>query len=117
MGTDDPQDLRILDFDIQTHRFSSDVRHVRLEMPGAKVNLTSLTLVGGAAAYPGATAPTGTGGESAAELTAVNAHQFLLLERDGNGDGVPRRASRRSSWSTPATPGTTATSASSCSST
>ncbi len=88
VGTDDPQDLRILDFDIKTHRFSSDVRHLRLEMPGAKVNLASLTLVGGAAAYPGATAPTGTGGESAPELTAVNSHQFLLLERDGNGDGV-----------------------------
>lgn len=57
-------------------------------MPGAKVDLTALTLVGGALAYPGATKPAGTGGESAAEITAVNAHQFLLVERDSAGDGI-----------------------------
>jgi len=49
---------------------------------------SGLTLVGGAPAYPGSVAPTGTGGESAPELTAVNAHQFLMIERDGAGDAV-----------------------------
>ncbi|MGZ4592829.1 MAG: esterase-like activity of phytase family protein, partial [Actinomycetes bacterium] len=89
VGSDDPQDLRILELDLRTHRFTHRVRLLRLEMPGAKVNLAALSLVGGAAAYPGSTPPTGTGGESAAELTAVNSHQFLVVERDSNGDGVP----------------------------
>ena len=43
----------------------------------------------GTPAYPGAVAPTGTGGESAAELTSVDSHRFLLAERDSNGDGLP----------------------------
>jgi hypothetical protein len=88
LSSDDPQDLRMLEFDLRTHRFTHHVRQVRLEMPGAKVDLSTLTLVGGAPAYPGTTPPTGTGGESAAELTAVNSHQFLMVERDSNGDGV-----------------------------
>ena len=88
VGEDDPQDVRILEFDLHSHRFTHDVRRMRLEMPGAKVNLAALTLVGGAPAYPGTTPPTGTGGESAPELTAVNSHEFLALERDGAGDGV-----------------------------
>jgi hypothetical protein len=88
LADDDPQDVRIYDLDLRTHRFSDHVRRVRLEMPGAKVNLTTLTLVGGAPAYPDTTAPTGTGGESAPELTAVNSHQFLMLERDGAGDAA-----------------------------
>jgi hypothetical protein len=87
VGDDDPQDLRLLDFDIRTHHFSPTVRRLRLEMPGAKVNLTALTLADGTPAYPGTTPPTGTGGESAAELTAVNEHQYLVVERDSNGDG------------------------------
>ncbi len=45
-------------------------------------------MVGGAPAYPGTTAPTGTGGESAPELSAVNSHEFLMIERDGAGDGL-----------------------------
>jgi hypothetical protein len=89
VGDDDAQDLRILELDLRTHRYTDHVRRLRLEMPGAKVNLTTLTLVGGAPAYPGSAAPTGTGGESAAELTAVNSDQFLVVERDGGGDGVP----------------------------
>jgi hypothetical protein len=88
VGDDDPQDLRILDLNLRTHHFTHNVRRLRLEMPGAKVNLTTLTLVGGAPAYPGTTAPTGTGGESAAEMTTVNSRQFLVVERDSNGDGV-----------------------------
>jgi hypothetical protein len=89
VGTDDPQELRILTFDIAKREFTGEVRRLRLEMPGAKVNLSTLTLVGGARAYPGTAPPVGTGGESAAELTAVNAHQFLVVERDSAGDGVP----------------------------
>jgi hypothetical protein len=88
VGADHPQDLRLLNFDLRTHRFSPIVRRLRLEMPGAKVNLASLTLTDGTPAYPGTTPPTGTGGESAAELTAVNAHQYLVVERDSNGDGL-----------------------------
>jgi hypothetical protein len=85
---DDPQDVRILELDLRTHRYTHSFKRVRLEMPGAKVNLSTLTLVGGSPAYPGSVAPTGTGGESAPELTAVNSHQFLMLERDGAGDAV-----------------------------
>ena len=88
VGDDNPQDLRILELDLRTHRFTDHFRRLRLEMPGAKVNLSTLTLVGGAPAYPGTTPPTGTGGESAAELTAVNSHQFLVVERDSNGDAL-----------------------------
>ena len=89
VDTDDPQDVRVFQFDIRGQRFTGGFSKVRLEMPGQKVNLTTLTLTNGAAAYPGSTAPIGTGGESAAELTAVNSHQFLLVERDSAGDGVP----------------------------
>jgi hypothetical protein len=88
VGADDPQDVRIVTFDIGRRQFTSEVRKVRLEMPGAKVNLTTLKLADGRLAYPGSVAPTGTGGESVAELTALDDHRFLLLERDGNGDGV-----------------------------
>lgn len=88
VGDDHPQDLRILEFSLADHGFTGRVQRLRLEMPGAKVNLAALTLIGGARAYPGTTPPVGTGGESAAELTAVNAHQFLTIERDGNGDLV-----------------------------
>jgi hypothetical protein len=88
VGNDGPQDLRILELNLKTHRYTHHVRRLRLEMPGGKVNLSTLTLVGGALAYPGTTPPTGTGGESAAELTAVNSHQFLAVERDSNGDGL-----------------------------
>jgi hypothetical protein len=95
VGADDPQTLRVLSFDLRHQRFTRQVRTLRLEMPGAKVDLTSLRLVDSTPdpndnprAYPTAVAPTGTGGESAAELTAVNGHQFLLVERDSFGDGV-----------------------------
>jgi hypothetical protein len=93
---DDPADLRLLRFDIKKQRFTGDVLKVRLEMPGAKVNLTTLTLDDGAPAYPGSVAPTGTGGESAAELTAVNDHQYLMVERDSAGDAaVPAPRSKK----------------------
>ena len=32
--------------------------------------------------------PVGTGGQAHGELTVINRHQFLFLERDGAGDGV-----------------------------
>ncbi len=88
LANDAPQDVRILTFDIETRRFTNQVRKLRLEMPGAKVNLTTLTLTNGSPAYPGSVAPTGTGGESAPELTALDANRFLMLERDGNGDAL-----------------------------
>jgi hypothetical protein len=88
VSSDDSQDLRLLEFDLRTHRFTHHVRQVRLEMPGAKVNLAGLTYVDGTRVYPDATAPA-PAGESAAELTAVNSHQFLMVERDSNGDGLP----------------------------
>jgi hypothetical protein len=86
VADDDPQTLRILEFDVDGHRFTDRVRKVRFEMPGGKVDLTALKLADGSPAYPGAVAPTGTGGESIGELTAVNDHQFLLIERDSGGD-------------------------------
>ena len=96
VGTDDPQTLRIREFDLGDQRFSRHVGTLRLEMPGGKVDLTGLRLQDGTPdpadnprAYPAAVAPTGVGGESAAELTAVNDHQFLVVERDSLGDGVP----------------------------
>src|SRR4051794_21322848 len=57
-------------------------------MPGAKVNLTLLRHAGGSPAYPDAVAPSGAGGQGHGELTAINKHQFLFLERDGAGDGT-----------------------------
>jgi hypothetical protein len=89
LGADNPQDLRIATFDIKHRRFTAEVRKLRLESPGAKVDLTALKFADGTPAYPGAVAPTGTGGESAAELTALDGHRFLLVERDSNGDGLP----------------------------
>jgi len=89
VGTDNPQDLRVFQFDIRSRRFTGAVSRIRLEMPGQKVNLAPLTLTDGKPAYPGSTAPAGVGGESAAELTTVDGHQFLLVERDGAGDGLP----------------------------
>ncbi|SRR6266540_2080798 len=88
LASDDAQDLRILTFDINTRSFTNEVRKLRLEMPGGKVNLTTLTLTNGQPAYPGSVPPTGTGPQSAAELTALDANRFLLVERDGNGDGL-----------------------------
>jgi hypothetical protein len=84
---DDPQDLRMLEFDLRTQRFTHHVRQVRLEMPGQQVNLFALTYVDGTHVYPDAAPPSA--GESAAELTAVNSDQFLMVERDSNGDGLP----------------------------
>ncbi|MEP7019591.1 MAG: esterase-like activity of phytase family protein [Pseudonocardiales bacterium] len=88
VGQDSPQDLRIATFDIEHRRFTGEVRKVRLEFPGAKVDLSTLRLSDGTRAYPNAVAPTGTGGESAAELTSLDGHRFLMVERDSNGDGL-----------------------------
>ena len=86
VGGDHPQDVRMLTFDIRRRRYTGDVHRIRLEMPGAKVNLTLLRRTDGSPAYPNATPPTGTGGQAHGELTAINNHQFLFLERDGAGD-------------------------------
>jgi hypothetical protein len=89
VGDDDPQDVRIVTFDIARRKFTDEVHKIRLEMPGAKANAAALFLADGKTrAYPDAAAPTGTGGESVAELTALDDHRFLLLERDANGDGL-----------------------------
>ena len=88
VGDDHPQDVMMLEFDIRRRRWSKDVNVIRLEMPGAKVNLTLLRRTDGSIAYPGAVAPTGTGGQAHGEITAINRHQYLFLERDGNGDGL-----------------------------
>jgi hypothetical protein len=88
VGADDPQDLRIATFDIARRHFTGQVRKLRLEFPGAKVDLTALKLTDGTRAYPNGVAPTGTGGESAADLTSIDNHRFLLVERDSNGDGT-----------------------------
>ena len=88
VGDDHPQDVLMLSFDIRRRRWSNDANVIRLEMPGAKVNLTTLRRTDGTLAYPNAVAPTGTGGQAHGELTAINKHQFLFLERDGNGDGL-----------------------------
>lgn len=88
ISSDDSQDLRLLEFDLRTHRFTHHVRQVRLEMPGAKVNLAALFYADGTTrVYPDAATPT-PAGESAAELTAINSHQFLMVERDSAGDDV-----------------------------
>ena len=42
VGSDHPQDVLMLTFDIRRRRYRDDVRRIRLEMPGAKVNLTVL---------------------------------------------------------------------------
>src|SRR5439155_5845012 len=88
VGGDNPQDLRISTFDIEHRRFTGEVRKLRLEFPGAKVNLAVLVLSDGTRAYPDAPALPPQPGESAAELTALDARRFLMVERDGNGDGV-----------------------------
>jgi hypothetical protein len=88
VGTDDPQDIRIATFDIASRRFTGEVRKLRLEMPGAKVDLTGLHHKDHTLVYPNAVKPTGTGGESVAELTSVDAYRLLIVERDGNGDGL-----------------------------
>ena len=88
VGDDSAQDVLMFEFDIRRRRWSNDADVIRLEMPGGKVDLTQLTRAStGLPAYPGVGAPTGTGGQAHGELTAINRHQFLFLERDGNGDG------------------------------
>jgi hypothetical protein len=88
VDADHPQDLHVYAYDVVRQRFRDGVTKIRLEMPGAKVDLSALTLTNGEPAYPNTTRPSGTGGESAAELTAVNNRQFVLVERDGAGDGI-----------------------------
>ena len=88
VGGDRPQDVLMFTFDIRRRRFTDDVHRIRLEMPGAKVNLTLLLGTDGSRAHPNATPPVGTGGQAHGELTAINRQQFLFLERDGAGDGL-----------------------------
>jgi hypothetical protein len=87
VGDDSAQDVLMFTFDIRRRAWRGATT-LRLEMPGAKVNLTLLRRSDGSPAYPNAAVPTGTGGQAHGELTAINRHQFLFLERDGAGDGV-----------------------------
>jgi len=87
VGDDHAQDVRLYTFDISKRQFEGFVR-LRLEMPGAKANLTVLRRADGTPAYPGAIAPSGTGGQAHGEITAMNSKQLLFIERDGEGDGL-----------------------------
>ena len=84
---DHQQDVRIATFDIKKGRFTGEVRKLRMEMPGTRVNLTGLRLTDGSTPYPDPAPPAGT--QSAAELTAIDKNRFLVVERDGAGDGEP----------------------------
>src|SRR5262249_28612133 len=86
VGDDDNQSVQILTYDIRKGRFTDDVTRVRLEMPGQPVNLAAITRPDGTPVYPGTVAPAA-GGQSIGDLKAVNDHQYLFLERDGQGDG------------------------------
>jgi hypothetical protein len=87
VADDDAQDLRIYTFDVHRRAFDARVMRVRAEMPTQKVNLVNLVDPAGARVYPEAVAPA-TGVISIGELKAVNDHELLLVERDGQGDGV-----------------------------
>jgi len=85
---DDAQDLRIYVYDIGKRAFEDAFLKVRLEMPSQKVNLASLTDASGARVYPDAEAAAA-GPVSIGELKAVDDRQFLMIERDNLGDGLP----------------------------
>lgn len=83
---DDPQDLRILVFDVAKRAFEGHFRY-RLEMPSQTVNLAALVDASGARVYPDAVAPP-PGPVSIGELKAVNDHEMLVIERDNLGDDL-----------------------------
>ena len=86
VGSDHPQDVLMLTFDIRRRRYRDDVRRIRLEMPGAKVNLTVL-FAPTVTAHTQAMLPMGTGpGSRRADHDQPS--PVPLLERDGAGDGV-----------------------------
>jgi hypothetical protein len=79
------RDLRIYRYDIGHRTFADPYLRVRLEQPSQVVNLEGLTDSSGVRVYPDAAAPQA-GSHSIGELKAVNAGQFLLIERDNLGD-------------------------------
>jgi len=81
---DDPQDLRILVFDVASRSFADRFLTLRLELPSQQVNLASLMDASGAPIYPGAVAPPA-GPVSIGELKAVNDRELLVIERDNHG--------------------------------
>jgi hypothetical protein len=83
---DDPQDLRIVIFDIARRALEGHFKY-RLEMPSQTVSLASLLDASGARVYPDAVAPPG-GPVSIGELKAVNDRQMLIIERDNHGDDL-----------------------------
>ncbi len=91
LADDDIQTNRILEFDTKKKHFTGREMMLRLESPGGKVNLAALNVVVGGVtqpAYPGSVAPPATAGYGLGDLTSINDHQLLFLERDGLGDGV-----------------------------
>jgi hypothetical protein len=91
VAADDQRDLRISEFDIERGRFTGRVWKVRLELRGAKVNLTGLRKSDGSLVYPGTVAPPA-GLNAIGELTMINERQAILIERDNGGDSpnIPR---------------------------
>jgi len=85
---DDAQDLRLYVYDTARRAFADAFLRVRVELPSQKVNLASLTDASGGRVYPEAVAPPA-GPVSIGELKAVNDRQFLMIERDNLGDGLP----------------------------
>jgi hypothetical protein len=83
---DNSNTLRILEFDIRKRAYTNRVMTIALEGNGGRVNLTTLKRADGAAAYPGAVAPSDNGGQAIGELTIINDRQALLIERDSGGD-------------------------------
>lgn len=85
---DDARDLRIYGYDIANGAFADEYLTVRLEMPSQMVDVASITDASGARIYPDEVPPPA-GLASIGELKAVNATQFLLIERDNHGDDLP----------------------------
>ncbi len=83
--SDDQRDLRINEFDIERSQYTGRFWKVRLELRGSKVNLTGIKKGDGTPAFPGTVAPP-SGINAIGELTMINDHQAVLIERDNNGD-------------------------------
>lgn len=88
---DNPSDLRIYRYDLRRREFTG-YQTYRTEMPATLVNTAAITRLDGTPAYPGDTAPTGTGPAAIGELTMLDERRAVVIERDGGGDApnVPR---------------------------
>ena len=89
---DDASELRIYRYDTRRHQFGGFWRY-HLELPSTLVNTSTLKLTDGTLAYPGDPAPPATSGKNAiGELTMLDEHHGIIIERDNGGDSpnVPR---------------------------